>query len=297
MNIGNIGATTYNSLTRRCAEPKTANAGNGNFMATVGKGHTVYMMTPERIYSGGNGTGLSFYIEYAKETSEDNPTVIAKGVDENGQEFEQTIHINDINPKNASLVEMRAVEAHYQINKGMGLSSLPNGTGNMGLNDRRDFISLFEKSIEDMQRLGRYDLSLVYAKNKNAYLDLVEKNRENEIPIDFSRFAPNAPEEVRRAFMEASEETGYKEYTGNEMMNHISQILVTQVENRYNGVPNPKDVFGSSVASALRAAKQMLYDLENPLVPISQRGENVAKYEEQEKEFYRKFIEKLETIA
>lgn len=120
---------------------------------------------------------------------------------------------------------------------------------------------------------------------------------ETKEQVYFSQFAPNAPAEVKQAFVEASQETGYSAYDGAGKLKYISQILVTQFENRYNGVPNPQDVFGGSVASALRAAKQMLYDLENPLVPISQRGENVAKYVEQEKEFYRKFIEKLEIKA
>ena len=47
------------------------------------------------LFSGGNGTGLSFYIKYAEESTEDNPVVIAKGVDENGKEFEEKININD----------------------------------------------------------------------------------------------------------------------------------------------------------------------------------------------------------
>lgn len=119
-------------------------------------------------------------------------------------------------------------------------------------------------------------------------------NEKKEFEIDFSRFAPHAPEKVKQAFMEAANETGY-DVTGK--MNHISQILVIQVENRHNGVSNPQDVFGNSVTSALQAARQMLYDLENPLVPVSQRGENAAKYVEEEKEFYRAFIEKLENMS
>lgn len=51
---------------------------------------------------------------------------------------------------------------------------------------------------------------------------------------------------------------------------------------------------GGSVASALQAARQMLYDLENPLMPDNQHSEDVIKYRELEKEFYRVFIEKLE---
>ena len=70
-------------------------------------------------FTGGNGTGLSFYIKYAEESTEDNPVVIAKGVDENGKEFEEKININDINLRNASYVEMRCLEAYYNVDKGI----------------------------------------------------------------------------------------------------------------------------------------------------------------------------------
>ena len=105
------------------------------------------------LFSGGNGTGLSFYIKYAEESTEDNPVVIAKGVDENGKEFEEKININDINLRNASYVEMSALEAYYNVDKGNSLSSFPQETGCMGLNDRCDLISSFEKVIQD--KIGR----------------------------------------------------------------------------------------------------------------------------------------------
>ena len=94
--------------------------------------------------------------------------------------------------------------------------------------------------------------------------------------------------------MEAAEETGYSE---GERMDYLSQVFIHQVENRQNGVANYTDVFGSSIASALQAARGILYDLENPLMSVSQRGENADKYVEQEKEFYRAFIEKLEGLT
>lgn len=135
----------------------------------------VYMMTDDMLYSGGNGTGLSFYIKYADESTEDNPIVVAKGVDENGKEFEQKISINDINPSNASIVEMRALESHYNVDKGGGLTSLPNGTGTMGLNDRRNFISMFEEAVQDLQKLARYDLSQFYKRNMVIYENIAKR--------------------------------------------------------------------------------------------------------------------------
>ncbi|WP_330417515.1 hypothetical protein [Roseburia sp. AF34-16] len=129
------------------------------------------------LFSGGNGTGLSFYIKYAEESTEDNPVVIAKGVDENGKEFEEKININDINLRNASYVEMSALEAYYNVDKGNSLSYFPQETGCMGLNDRCDLISSFEKVIQDMNKLGRYDLQMFYMRNMNTYLNASSKHK------------------------------------------------------------------------------------------------------------------------
>ena len=115
MNINGIGTAGYPAW--QGARKAQQNAAGRSFAEQVNnvagaKLHTsiVYMKTDDMLYSGGNGTGLSFYIKYAEGSTEDDPTVIAKGVDENGNEFEQTIHINKINPRNASLVEMTALE-------------------------------------------------------------------------------------------------------------------------------------------------------------------------------------------
>ena len=137
----------------------------------------VYLKTDDMLFSGGNGTGLSFYIKYAEESTEDNPVVIAKGVDENGKEFEEKSNINDINLRNASYVEMSALEAYYNVDKGNSLSSFPQETGCMGLNDRCDFISSFEKVIQDMNKLGRYDLQMFYMRNMNTYLNASSKHK------------------------------------------------------------------------------------------------------------------------
>ena len=110
----------------------------------------------------------------------------------------------------------------------------------------------------------------------------------------FDKAAPNAPAIVKSAWMDAAKESGYLE---GGQMKHISQLLVRQVINRENGVKDYQNVFGDSVASALQAAKELLYDLENPLTPDGNRSESARMYREQEKEFYKKFIEKLEEIS
>ena len=164
----------------RKAQQNTAGksfAAQVNNVASVPKTYQVYMMGDDMLYSGGNGTGLSFYIKYAEDSTEDDPTMIAKGVDENGDEFEQTIHINKVNPNCATIVEMRALEAHLGVDKNGGLSSLPPETGEMGLHDRADFMEMFQKQISDMWRLGQQKLAAYYQYGMRAYWDFMNGER------------------------------------------------------------------------------------------------------------------------
>ena len=180
MNVNGIGATGYPAWQgARKAQQNTAGksftAQVNNVASTQPHTTTIYMKTDDMLYSGGNGTGLSFYIKYADGSTEDDPTVIAKGVDENGNEFEQTIHINKVNPKSATVVEMRALEAHMGVKKLGGFTSLPLETGAMGLNDRMDFMDMFQKQISDMKLLSQKKAAAYYQYSMQAYWDFMNK--------------------------------------------------------------------------------------------------------------------------
>ena len=173
MRIGSGVQSAPEVFGKRQNNSKTSAVGNEEFSQTSVK---VYLKTDDMLFSGGNGTGLSYCLKYADDSTDENPVVLAKGVDENGKEFEQRIYINDVNPSSATVVEMRALEAHYKVEKQGGFTSLPLEAGNMGLNDRRDFIAMFKKSIEDLNKLGRFDLSLLWTKSMDTYLNLPNAN-------------------------------------------------------------------------------------------------------------------------
>lgn len=182
MGINGIGATGYPITGYSGAKKTQKNAMDMTFADTLSNAasaapHTsiVYMKTDDMLYSGGNGTGLSFYIQYAENSTDEDPTVVAKGVDENGKEFEQTIHINDIQPQRASVVEMHALEAYLGVDKNGGLTSLPMGTGMMGLHDRADFMGLFEKQISDMTLLKQQKTAAYYRQSMQAFWAFMER--------------------------------------------------------------------------------------------------------------------------
>ena len=250
----------------------------------------------------------------SEKSTPDNPIVqVVSNL--GGKKVIYNVEVNKVNPNNATQLEMFALlsytdkmgitdggtfGSHQQLEVYGGNASRIGYCGSLlgadvFLNERFDWTSIMEKMVEVYKDAGienqaedckaLFDFFATYTENNEV--------KDNTV-IDFSRFAPNAPEEVKQAFMEAAEETGYNE---GERMDYLSQVFIHQVENRQNGVADYTDVFGGSIASALQAAKEILYDLENPLMPISQRGKNAAKYVEQEKEFYRAFIEKLEGLT
>ena len=178
MGINGISTGYYQAgyTDNKTAKTATGTSFSNQLNSIAGKGQIVYMKTDDMLYSGGNGTGLSFYLKYAEDSTEDDPIVVAKGIDENGNEFEQTIHINKINPKCATLVEMRALEAHLDVDKRGGFSSLPmGGTGEMGLHDRADFMNLFEKAISDFIKLNEHRAAAYYRYSMKAYWDFMNR--------------------------------------------------------------------------------------------------------------------------
>lgn len=138
--------------------------------------YIIYEKTDDMIYSGGSGNGMSFTVKYAENSSEENPIALAKGIDENGKEFEKRFNLNDIDMTNASKVEMVALENHLDLVKGNSLSTLPMETSRMGLGDKSNFVAMFEDSIKEQITLGQYDVAMRYKTNLNFLYDFLNKN-------------------------------------------------------------------------------------------------------------------------
>ena len=68
MRIGSGVQSAPEVFGKRQNNSKTSAVGNEEFSQTSVK---VYLKTDDMLFSGGNGTGLSFYIKYAEESTED----------------------------------------------------------------------------------------------------------------------------------------------------------------------------------------------------------------------------------
>lgn len=113
----------------------------------------------------------------------------------------------------------------------------------------------------------------------------------------FEMVGPNAPQEVKDAWMKAAKEVNANGMgiRGNGMMSHISQMMVQRLNKQLRGETENFDILGNTVESAIQATKQALYDLEHPVV-YTPRSIEVQQARMKEGEFYRAFLEKLERL-
>ena len=157
-----------------------------------------------------------------------------------------------------------------------------------------DSREILQEKIEEMQdniEAGNVDFEPAFQVGGKAYTQ-EEWDKLLEY-VDEVKEETQEAMEVEQAMKEAAEETGYEK---EEQMNYLSQAFIKKVENLVNGVENTSDIFGSTIESALQAAQELLYALENPLTPASTRGENAESYMEKEKAYYRALIERLKKL-
>lgn len=83
--------------------------------------------------------------KYDDSSTDSDPVMLVWGQDSKGNKFERKIHLNNINPKNASVVEMKALEAHLNA-QGQSLgagAALAFVGGNMDITEKIDFTKYF----------------------------------------------------------------------------------------------------------------------------------------------------------
>ena len=135
-----------------------------------------------------------------------------------------------------------------------------------------------------------------------GFMETVAERIEQDKKTDYDEKAfemvgPNAPQEVKDAWMEAAKEVNANGMgiRGNGMMSHISQMMVQRLNKQLKGETENFDILGNTVESAIQATKEALYDLEHPRV-YTPRSIEVQQACIKEGEFYRAFLEKLERL-
>ena len=131
-------------------------------------------------------------------------------------------------------------------------------------------------------------------KSINPYMEDTDFNKKA-----FDMIGPNAPQEVKDAWMEAAKEVNANGMgiTKNGMLSHISQMMVQRLNKQMNGEGDVDNIgiLGNTTDSAIQATKQALYNLDHPLEYVP-KSIGVQRACMKEREFYVAFLERLEKL-
>ena len=101
------------------------------------------------LFSGGNGrSGQEIHMKYDESSTEEDPVIRAWGIDSKGNEYEQLIHVNEVDPQNATPVEMKALEEHLFATKdevitspgSRGIGSILSSLSGFDVNEKLNFV-------------------------------------------------------------------------------------------------------------------------------------------------------------
>lgn len=168
MSVDRVGTTGYPAwYGTRKAENSTKDDFGESVKGMAGAKNVVYI-TPDALFSIYDAkTGESANVYKADDYSEENPLYIVKGMDKNGNEYEQTVDVSKVNPNSCSYTEMLALNA-YTGNKSdsnfLSMAIMKDKAGTASYYEKADYLSAAYALMDDMKTLGNWDGYLRYGK-------------------------------------------------------------------------------------------------------------------------------------
>ncbi|MCI8372365.1 MAG: hypothetical protein HFI75_08195 [Lachnospiraceae bacterium] len=263
---------------------------------------------------GNSNTSYGLKAQYAPGSTKQDP-VIRVTSNYGGETTSYDIHINEVNPRNATELEMFALLSYtddqnisnggtfgsYQRMKTYAENARMNGywEGNDSFEDfqhtSHDWQKLMVHMWEDYSKagifsqmvncIGLHDTMEQFSRQFIDFDNLTLTDRSAETSLRYT--GPQLSGEVAKAWFEAAEEA--------QMPPGIADRMLQRVMKWAQGGEN-KDVSGDSISSALKAAKEALQALEFPLMPEMANSPQIQQETQKEKELYQVFIRKLEQL-
>ncbi len=182
MSVNGIGTAGYPAWheTRRADSGKKA-----DFEEKVKAAGTTNIVNidPDALFSIHHvKTGESANVYRAEDYSEDNPVYLVKGIDKNGNKYEQTVDVGKVNPNNCSYTEILALNAHTgkkSDSNFMIMSILKDKSDSISYHEKADYLSMAYGLMRDMKTLENWDGYLRYDKWINDILNFC-KNRAGQ---------------------------------------------------------------------------------------------------------------------
>ncbi len=156
--IGTAGCPVWHETKR------TESSTKGDFRANMKEASgtkNVVNIDPNALFSIHHvKTGESANVYRADGYSEDNPVYLVKGIDINGNKYEQTIDVSKVNPDSCSYTEMLALNAHTGNKSNsnfMTMSILKDKADSASYHEKADYMSMAYALMNDMKALGNWD--------------------------------------------------------------------------------------------------------------------------------------------
>ena len=114
-----------------------------------------YALKSERAFVWGwYEPGIEYRLFHAAESTEENPVVIVRGVDEHQKLFEERIDVRNIDPHNTSTLELKVLQQFNPKKHGTFCHWLADTPG---LRERFDYLTSVQEAIEDFKRVRCFD--------------------------------------------------------------------------------------------------------------------------------------------
>ena len=152
----------------------------------ISKPITVYMLDEQCIYSSTAADGQSVHVMYEKGSTPEDPVVRIFGNSLSG-EYEEIVHINEIDPSNATYPELCALLAHknrtgeYMSGEKRLLDPLPFGMDRGNYSARGNFVQKIREYGSGNQQSGGYWVSTTgkgLLDFYDQYMEELSKNAE-----------------------------------------------------------------------------------------------------------------------
>lgn len=171
MAIGGIG--NYGIYAAAGSATKTTKTGDEvqfakNVMKCVASGSGECMLCSDALMSYASPqTGESVNIYKADNYSEDNKVYIIKGLDANGEAYEQEVDAGKINPNKCSFNELMVLNietGHTSPSDYLHAVAVRDKSGTGSYFESANYISYMQAVMKDMKTLGQWDAYLAYDK-------------------------------------------------------------------------------------------------------------------------------------
>lgn len=129
------------------------------------------------LFSYGDGFGRTIYMDYDESSTEDDPVIYAEGIGDDGKPYKTKIHVNDINPYNATYLEMTALALH--TGNMDGLSPISPTSGHHSYFEKENYIKSFASVISDFNLLKATAQIQSETERLNTYLDFFNSHKKD----------------------------------------------------------------------------------------------------------------------